>query len=399
MDTNKPHDAFRNTTATDIRVAPAGRNLKPFIVAVAAVAVLALLASLIWPMLRAGSGIKASELRFGKAESGFFSADASGYATVVAARAPTLYAAAAGSVRQEQSALDAARAEADRQGVANQRAILEKQRALDDARIAQTAAKRERTRADRAFELKAISEVDFLRAQDALAAADIQVAHGEKDVLLERSALALELRQRQSLVAQQNARVQALQVQAHALQMRAPFAGLVGALAASERAQLAQDAPVLALVDLGALELSLSLSEIYGAQLKAGLGAAVDYEGNTLRGEVRSVAAEVSGGQIALRIRLQDPLPAGLKQNQKLLARVEFERREQALSIARGAYLDELAGRAIWVRVGDRIERRSLEIGAIGAERVEVLRGLQAGDSVVLSSVKAEPNQTEIVLF
>jgi HlyD family secretion protein len=303
------------------------------------------------------------------------------------------------SLLQEQSALDAARAEADRQGVANQRAILEKQRALDDARIAQTAAKRERTRADRAFELKAISEVDFLRAQDALAAADIQVAHGEKDVLLERSALALELRQRQSLVAQQNARVQALQVQAHALQMRAPFAGLVGALAASERAQLAQDAPVLALVDLGALELSLSLSEIYGAQLKAGLGAAVDYEGNTLRGEVRSVAAEVSGGQIALRIRLQDPLPAGLKQNQKLLARVEFERREQALSIARGAYLDELAGRAIWVRVGDRIERRSLEIGAIGAERVEVLRGLQAGDSVVLSSVKAEPNQTEIVLF
>jgi HlyD family secretion protein len=129
------------------------------------------------------------------------------------------------------------------------------------------------------------------------------------------------------------------------------------------------------------------------------LGATVEHEGKVLRGEVRSVAAEVSAGQIALRIRLNEALPAGLKQNQRLLARVEFERREQALNIPRGAYLEELAGKAIWVRKGDAIERRSIEVGAIGADRVEVLRGLSAGEEVVLSSVIVQGQQQKIVLF
>ncbi len=311
MDTSNTNpNPFRDTRSQDQQRAPVPhqRSKRYLIIAGCAVALIAGVA-LVAPWLRAGAGVSSSTLRFAEASAGAFVADTSGYAQVVAARAPMLYAVAEGSVRyqvesgqsvkegellanidspalqanlaQEQSAMDAAVAEADRQRVANQRALLEKQRSRDQAIIAETAALREQQRAERAFALQAISEVDFLRAKDALAAARITVQHASRDMALERQSLALELNNRMSLVARQRTIVQALETQVAALSIRAPFAGVVGNRVAAERAQLQKDAAVISVVDLREFELDLSVGEIYGPLLKTGLIANIEREGKT----------------------------------------------------------------------------------------------------------------------
>jgi HlyD family secretion protein len=430
MDTpniNPNSNPFRDTRAQDQQraVIPHQRSKRYLLIAAFVISAIAS-AWLLAPWLRAGAGVSSNTLRFAEVSAGVFVADTSGYAQVVAARAPMLYAVAEGSVRyqvepgqsvqqgdvlalidspalqanlaQEQSAMDAAVAEADRQRVANQRALLEKQRSRDQAVIAETAALREQQRAERAYALQAISEVDFLRAKDALAAARITVQHANRDMSLEQQSLALELNNRISLVARQRSIVEALQTQVAALSIRAPFAGVVGNRAAAERAQLGKDAAVISVVDLGEFELDLSVGEIYSPLLRTGLQANIERDGKNYAGIVRSVSPEVINGQISLRVRFQDGKPKDLKQNQRLLTRIEFERRERALSMPRGAYLDELNGKSIWLRRERVLQRVPIEIGAIGAERVEVLNGLKAGDVVVVSSVEAKPEQSQLYL-
>jgi HlyD family secretion protein len=429
MDTHTKNEipAFRDTAAQDQarQLSPLQRG-KPWLWLALAATVIALLLWQLAPWLRAGASTKANGLRFASASKGEFVADASGYANVVAARAPNLFAAAEGSVHfqveagqsvaanevlaiidspslqatlvQEQSAMEAAIAEASRQRVANQRALLEKERARDQAVVSRTAALREQARAERAFALKAMSEVDYLRAKDAFNAAEINVRHASRDFALEREALALELQNRQSMVKRQRSVVDALQAQANGLTLRAPFAGVVGTRVVAERAQVAKDAPVIGIVDLREFELDLALSEIYSPLLRADLIANIERDGQSIPGKVRSVSPEISGGQVRLRIRFEGTTPQGLKQNQRLLTRIEFERRRDTITIPRGAYLDELNGKAIWLKQGQLIKRVPIDIGAIGADRVEVLRGLAAGDEVVTSTINAKPEQTEIYL-
>jgi HlyD family secretion protein len=423
---NTSQNAFRSTSQQDVPRLSGGKGKRLWIFGAIGIAVLVSIIVSLLPWLRSGDSVHAAELRFGKVDSGAFVVDTSGYAQVVAARAPMLFAAADGSVRfsvetgqtvkanevlavmdspalqaqllQEQSAMDAARAEANRQRVANQRAILEKQRASDQAQIALTAAIREQTRAERAFALKAMSEVDYLRAKDAREAAEISVRHAKRDVALEQQALSLELQNRESLVQRQASVVAALQNQVNLLTMRAPFDGVVGTRVAAERAQLAKDAPVLSILDLSQFELDLNLGEIYSPLLQAGLSAVVSHEGKQIQASVKSVSSEITNGQVTVRLRFAESSPVGLKQNQRLLTRIEFERRTQALSIPRGVYLDQLGGKTIWLKQGNLLLKTPIEIGAIGADRVEVLKGLKAGDEVVLSAIETRPEQVQVYL-
>jgi HlyD family secretion protein len=390
------------------------------------------LAAIVWaisaiaPWFQAGASVRASELQFGTVTRGAFVADVSGYAQVVAARAPTLFAPAAGSVRyqvepgqqvrtgdvlavidspsllatlaQEQSALDAARAEAGRQRVANERAVLEKTRARDQAGILLTAAKRERERAERAYAVQAISQVDYLRAQDAFDAAQLTLKHADRDIALERQALRLELDNRESLVRRQSFLVDALEEKRKALEIRAPFDGVVGTRAAAERAQLLADAAVISVVDLSQFELDLAVGELYAPLLTPGLSAEVEHEGAKLKADLKGVAAEVIGGQVTLRLRFVDQMPASLKQNQRVLTRVELSRTSDALMVPRGAYLSDFNGKAIWRKRGNQLERTPIVLGAIGADLVEIQSGLQVGDTVVLSNVKTKPEQQQLYL-
>ena len=409
--------AFRNTDSQDSVILPSTAKLRHWRKVVIAVLVLGALGLLAKPVLRyvGGNSVRASALQFSTVTRGDLVREATGFGRVVAARSPSLFASNAGVVHfiaeagtmvdagavlaeiespelmsvlaQEQSSLLASKSDAARQGIANQRAALAKARELDTARIAQVAALREWQRAERALAVHAISQVDHLRAKDALDAAEILVKAAESDLSLEHQAMRLELENRAALVARQASAVAELERQVAALKITAPFAGVVGQLNVADRSNVAANTALLSLVDLAQLELEVSVSEIYSADLSVGLNAEVELGAARVPAVVRLVSPEIKDGTLAVRVRFAGNPPGDLRQNQRLNVRIKFDERKNIVLVDRGGFLDAEGGRFAWKRMDDQLVRVPITTGSFSTEKIEIKSGLSAGDVVVVSTL------------
>ena len=81
-------------------------------------------------------------------------------------------------------------------------------------------------------------------------------------------------------------------------------------------------------------------------------------------------------------------MPSGLRQNQRLNARILLDSRTDVLMVSRGQFMESGAGRVAYLVEDGMAHRRSIETGARSLNRVEILSGLEAGDTIVISSTE-----------
>jgi HlyD family secretion protein len=421
---------IRDTSQTDRIIAPPVASPRRWIARVGvAVGVLAMLALFVPGMARwfsASASVSSERLRIAEVRRDTLLRDVAAQARIVAARSPTLYAQAAGTVafavqagqtvaqgdllatvdspeltselQREQATLASLEADAEQQQIDNRRAQLTKARELETARVALRAAEREKQRADRAWALGAISEVDHLRAGDALENARNAFGQAEQDVALDRDALALALASRRKAAERQRLLAADLARKVEALAIKAPVSGMVGNLLVAERAQVAANAPLLTVVDLTELEVEVPVPEVYANDITPGMGAEIAIGGAKLAGEVRTISPEVVEGNVNVRVRFTGGTPPDLRQNQRAQARILIEERPGTLLVERGPFVDVGGGRFAWRVEGDRLVRVPIELGALAAGQVEILSGLEPGQRIVISDTAEFAEQAEVYL-
>jgi HlyD family secretion protein len=102
-------------------------------------------------------------------------------------------------------------------------------------------------------------------------------------------------------------------------------------------------------------------------------------------GHVRSVSPEVVDGNVATRLEFVDKRPAGLRQNQRLTARILIEERPDVLKIERGPFLESGGGNVAYFVEDGVAERRPIRTGAISLDAVEIVSGAKLGDRIVVA--------------
>jgi HlyD family secretion protein len=410
---------FRETTAQDRPLAtkPAWRRWLPLIV-IAAIVVIG--AILLLPGLRSllsvNGSINASRLSIAPVIRGDLVRDVAADARVVAAIAPTLYAPAAGSVTlkvqagdkvakeqviaeidspelrnkllQERAVLGGLEVDVQRTELDSRKQQMSVQEAYDRAEVEQKTAARELQRSRKAYDLGAYSELQVLRAEDALAKADFGLDHAKKDLGLQPEQTRFDAQSKTLARDRQRLLVNDLHRQVQSLALRSPVSGQIGQLLTAERASVAKDAPLLTVIDLSALELELKVPESFARELAIGMPAQIT-GGGTWAGKVSSVSPEVVSGQVSARVKFADGTPDGLRQNQRLSVRILLDERKDVLTLTRGSFVDQDGGRFAYVVHDGLAERKPIKLGAIGIDKVEVLEGLQTGDQVVVSGSDA----------
>jgi len=399
-----------DTSAQDRTVATPRRRL-PWPGLLAGGVVVALLASA-WVWAGAGRSVSAERLRFATVERGLLVRDAQVSGRIVAAVSPTLYAPAASTVNLKTRAgasvkqgdvlatLDSPelRAERDRElatlrgleaDVARQRILAQKARLLaartaDEGRLALQTAQRDAERTARACEVQAIPRADCLRYTDAVEAAQVRARHSETDAGLEGQNAALELKSREEALARQRAVVTDLERRVADLDLRSPVSGIVGSIAVADRAVVPANAPLMTVVDLSQLEVELEVPETYADDLGLGMKVEVRIGAQTLGGELTSIAPEVLERVVLARVRL-DAQPEGLRQSQRVSARVLIDERPDVLMLARGPFVEVQGGRFAYVMDDGDAVRRPITLGATAVSAVEIVDGLQEGERVVIS--------------
>ncbi len=413
---------FNDTSATDKVLSPVARQ-HSWLWWVAAAAVVSTVAILLAPVWLAEVTLPRERVRLATVTQGTLVRDVSAQGRVVAARSPSLYTLSGGIVRferepgaivkkaevlavidspermselkREEAALAKLRAEVARQAIGNRRIELEKKRAIDAAEIAWRAAKREAERAQWAFDKGAIAEVDYKRSQDTLAGAVTTLDAARADLDLERDALKLSLQTFDEEAGRQQLLVDELNRQVRALEVRAPFDGIVGNWLTTDLASVAPNQALLTLVDLTELEVEASVSEVYAESLVPGQLAEITVGGETLRGELRLVSPEVQNAQVLARVRLTDP--AALRQNQRVQVRVLLEEKPGVLLVERGPIFERDVSFA-WVVEGDIARRQPIRLGASSVTAFEVESGLLAGQQVIVAGIDDLDGIDEVLL-
>ena len=333
---------------------------------------------------------------------------------VIAANSPVLYAISAGTVdlkvvagdpvkqgqelavidspelrsklAQEQATLAGLEAEASRAAldVVLARATAGKQ--ADQASIDRQAADRDLERYQRGFDGGAVAQVDLARARDTLKKADIELQNAQREGSLKGEVAQLDARNKHLLADRQRAVVMEVQRQVDALTLRAPFDGQVGQVQAVQHTQLATNAPVLSVVDLSRFEVEIKVPESFARDLGIGMPAELTSgTGKPYPGEISAVSPEVVNGEVTARIRFTAAQPEGLRQNQRLSARVLLGTRKNVLKVERGPFVEQSGGRYAYVMDGRTAIRRPVQLGLSSLGEVEVRSGLQPGDRVVVS--------------
>ncbi len=361
-----------------------------------------------------GRSFDASRLRIAEVERGDLVRDLSADGRVIAANSPTLYAIAGGTVSlkfvagdavekgqalavidspelrsrlvQEESTLASLQAEAGRAALDAQLLRSAARKAFDQAEIERVAAQRDLERYRRGFEGGAVAQVDVAKAQDELDRTEIGVAHARQDLGLQGRGAGLDTRNKGLLADRQKAVVTELQRQVDALTLRAPFDGQVGQVQVSQGTNVAANAPVLGVVDLSRFEVEIKVPESFARDLGIGMPAQIASNNKTYAAEVAAVSPEVVSGEVNARLRFADGgQPPGLRQNQRLSARIVLDTRRNVLKVERGPFLEQDGGRFAYVVDGSSAVRRPIQTGTSSLGAVEIISGLQQGDRIVVS--------------
>jgi HlyD family secretion protein len=402
------------------------RHGKLLVAGVASVLLLALVGALLAHFSGTQMSVDRSRLTIATVERGNFVHDVAANGQVVAAVSPTLYAPAPGIVElkvhagdtvakgrvlaviespdltaklsQEEATLQNLRIDRQRAERDAEQKLQQLRSAYRQAEVDRQTAQRELDRSRKAYELGSYSELQMLRAQDALEKASFNFDQAKSNYDVQPQQNRFDIGSKQTLLDRQQFVVADLRRQVDLLSIRSPVEGQVGQVQIVDRASVAKDSPLVTVVDLSALEVEIKVAENLARDLKAGMPADLEGYGKHWPGVVNGVSPEVVNGEVAARVRFSGERPAGLRQSQRLSVRIFIDRRNDVLMVDRGAFLDEEGGSFVYVVRGRIAERQPVRLGAESVAKVEILKGLSPGDQIVISGTDAFHNAPRVIL-
>ena len=408
-----------DTSAQDVRLAPRDPRMRQIALAAGgAVVVVAVLLAAPWVKRWANASVSIpyDRVRIATVTRGDLVRDVSVQGRIVAAVSPTLYASESGTItlhvdageqviagqvvasvdspdlasllQQAEASLEQRKMELERQRIESRQQALEKRKAADLADVTLVAANREKRRADDAHQRGVIPVIDYEKAQDDLRNAELAYEHAVADAKLFDERLAFELRASEFEVGRQEMFVADLRRQVDDLSIKSPVDGIVGDLLVDQKAAVSRDMPVMAVVDLSRFEIDAQIPESYADDLTIGMQAEILIGGRSYPGRLVAISPEIVNNQVASRIRFDGEGPGNLRQNQRLTTRILLAEHPDVLYVQRGQFLDSGAGRIAYVVNEDRVAlRRQIEIGARSLSAVEVVSGLEPGDTIIISNL------------
>ena len=179
--------------------------------------------------------------------------------------------------------------------------------------------------------------------------------------------------------------------QLDALHVRASLNGVLSAVSVEVGQQVAPGTNLVRVADPSHLKATVQIPETQAKDVAIGQKATIDTHNGTAEGHVTRVDAAVVNGTVAVDISFNSALPAGARPDLSVDGTIEIERLPNILYVGRPVQGQPNSKIGLFrVLNGDaEAVRVSVELGRTSVNSVEVLRGLQAGDQVVLSDMSA----------
>jgi HlyD family secretion protein len=417
---------IRDTSHQDTVIAPPPglKNRKRMLMAGAAAAIVMAAALVLSAWNNSDASVNAARVRIAEVGRGTLVRDASVNGRVVAAVSPTLFSTAPSTVtlkveagdtvrkgdvlailespdlsdalKREQSSYEQLVAEVARQEILAKKQRLLAQREADTAEIARLSAQRTLERYESVSNEGIIAKIDFQKAKDELRSAEIRAKHASSAAALEKDDVALELKTKISQMQRQKLAMDNAQRRVDELTVRAPANGFIGTLNVQNRAVVPANAPLMTLVDLSRLEVELEIPETYVDDIGLGMNVEIMIGSVKAMGKLSALSPEVVRNQVLARVRFEGQQPPGLRQSQRVSARLLIEEKPNVVMVARGPFVESEGGRFAYVVQDGVAVRTPVKLGATSISSVEILSGAKPGDKIVIAGTDTFENAERV---
>jgi HlyD family secretion protein len=148
------------------------------------------------------------------------------------------------------------------------------------------------------------------------------------------------------------------------------------------------------------LKAELHIPEVQAKDVKLGLTASIDTRNGLVSGHVMRVAPSVQDGTVIVDVALDGKLPEGARPDLSVDGTIEIERLENVLFVGRPSYGQPNSKVELFKlnEDGKSAARTPVELGRMSVNTVEIVKGLQAGDKVILSDTSAQDGYKKIRL-
>lgn len=185
------------------------------------------------------------------------------------------------------------------------------------------------------------------------------------------------------------AEVQLIKAQIDKTELRAPFAGIIGLRYVSEGSFISPTTRIATLQDYHVVKIDFTIPEKYATSVRKGDRISFTVAGTTKKfdGTVYAVESQIDPATRTLRLRALSPNPDSAL-IPGAFANVEIVLQEkETLTIPAFALIPELKGHRVFLFKNGKAESQSVTIGLRSDERVEITKGLQAGDTLITSGI------------
>ncbi|HSS79287.1 MAG TPA: HlyD family efflux transporter periplasmic adaptor subunit [Thermoanaerobaculia bacterium] len=148
------------------------------------------------------------------------------------------------------------------------------------------------------------------------------------------------------------------------------------------------------------LKAELKVPEVQAKDVLAGQLASIDTRNGLMQGHVLRVAPSAIDGTVIVDVALEGDLPKGARPDISVDGTIEIERLDNVLYVGRPAYGSANSKIEMFkvVENGKRAVRVPVELGRVSVNTVEIVKGLQVGDKVILSDTSAQDGYNKIRL-
>lgn len=247
------------------------------------------------------------------------------------------------------------------------------------------------TRGDLLVELDgAQTRADLAAAEAALAESNSAYARS-RDLFAQQALSRAQLEQIEATLRANEARVAAAKARVSDTMVRAPFDGRVGLRRVSVGALVSPGAVITTLDDTSTMKLDFDVPEIFLSVLKAGLAVAARsaaYPGESFDGSVESVDSRVDPVTRSVKVRARLPNRQGKLRPGMFLTVLVSREPLPGLVVAEQALVPERGKVYVFVLADGRILRREVAVGRRIPGEVEITRGVEAGELVVVEGTQ-----------
>ncbi len=234
-------------------------------------------------------------------------------------------------------------------------------------------------------------KADELKTRDAI----------ESDRLtVNRKAIATQLEVQQTKVDEARAMLALKQRQRDALSVRAGIGGVLVELPHQVGESVTPGTTLAKVVQPDQLKASLKIAETQARDMAIGEPSEIDTHNGVIAGKVTRIDPAVLNGTVTVDVELTGPLPQGARPDLSVDGTIDLDRLADVLSVGRPAFGNENSTISLFRLTPDGKEavRVPVKAGRASVNAIQVLGGLNEGDTVILSDMSRWDNTDRVRL-